>query len=164
MAHALHGDYYDYSYVVYNSHARTVVISCKYHGKFIQTPYDHVYHDIPCYLCRNIKLSNQHIQIMSGEYDCSDVLIRQPKYTKKIHQFSDSKQQFIFKAKVVHGSKYDYSKVVYSNSKTPVTILCYIHGEFEKTPNAHVSAKRGCNKCRKGEPGSPRTPAEFFNY
>ena len=39
-------------------------------------------------------------------------------------------QEFIEKAKLVHGDKYDYSKVDYVNSQTKVCIICPIHGEF----------------------------------
>jgi len=40
-------------------------------------------------------------------------------------------EEFIKKAKEVHGDKYDYSKVNYINYNTPVTIICPIHGEFQ---------------------------------
>lgn len=39
-------------------------------------------------------------------------------------------EQFIEKARLVHGDKYDYSKVEYINSDTKVCIVCPIHGEF----------------------------------
>ena len=37
-----------------------------------------------------------------------------------------TKDDFISKAKEIHGDKYDYSKVVYKNNKTKVTILCNV--------------------------------------
>ncbi len=52
---------------------------------------------------------------------------------------------FVEKAIKIHGDKYDYSKVNYTNSKVKVIIICKEHGEFEMTPNGHL---RG-NKCRK---------------
>lgn len=55
-------------------------------------------------------------------------------------------EEFIKKAKSIHGSTYDYSKVQYVNAHTPITIICPIHGEFKQTPNEHLS-KYGCNKC-----------------
>lgn len=39
-------------------------------------------------------------------------------------------EEFIEKARKIHGNKYDYSKVVYVNSQTKVCIICPIHGEF----------------------------------
>jgi len=55
-------------------------------------------------------------------------------------------EEFIKKAKSVHGDKYDYSKVDYVNNSTKISINCPIHGEFEQRPNDHLSGK-GCSKC-----------------
>ena len=58
----------------------------------------------------------------------------------------DTLESFIEKARKVHGNKYDYSKVVYVNSRTKVCIICPIHGEFWQTPASHLSGK-GCPIC-----------------
>lgn len=58
-------------------------------------------------------------------------------------------ENFIKKAKLVHGDKYDYSKVDYVNSKEKVCIICPEHGEFWQTPANHVICKQGCPKCGK---------------
>lgn len=63
--------------------------------------------------------------------------------------YKDKKEEFIAKAKEVHGDKYDYSKVNYINYHTKVCITCPIHGEFWKTPAKHISSKQGCPKCNK---------------
>lgn len=39
-------------------------------------------------------------------------------------------EEFIRRAKKVHGDKYDYSKVKYVKAKEKVCIICPIHGEF----------------------------------
>lgn len=54
-------------------------------------------------------------------------------------------ENFIIKAKKVHGNKYDYSLVKYKNNKTKIKIICPIHGKFEQTPNSHLRHK--CSKC-----------------
>ena len=41
-------------------------------------------------------------------------------------------EQFIEKARKIHGDKYDYSKVEYINATTDVCIICPKHGEFGK--------------------------------
>lgn len=56
-------------------------------------------------------------------------------------------EEFIEKARKVHGNKYDYSKVEYINSKTKVCIICPEHGEFWQTPSIHL--RSGCYKCSK---------------
>lgn len=60
---------------------------------------------------------------------------------------------FIKQAKQIHGDKYDYSRVKYTESKTPVEIICRDHGPFWQTPNSHVSSSSGCRFCldSKGE-------------
>lgn len=55
-------------------------------------------------------------------------------------------EEFIADARKVHGDKYDYSKVEYVNSQTPVTIICPKHGEFKQRPSDHLSGK-GCKQC-----------------
>ena len=57
-------------------------------------------------------------------------------------------EEFIKKAKEVHGDKYDYSKVEYKNTSTKVCIICPEHGEFWQTPNEHLQG-HGCRKCSK---------------
>lgn len=58
----------------------------------------------------------------------------------------DTKEEFIKKAKQVHGNKYNYSKVEYVNNHIKVCIICLEHGEFWQTPNNHLNGK-GCPMC-----------------
>ena len=55
-------------------------------------------------------------------------------------------EEFIAKAKAVHGDRYDYSKVEYVNASTKVCIICKKHGEFWQRPSHHTDG-RGCSKC-----------------
>ena len=55
-------------------------------------------------------------------------------------------EEFIAKAKAVHGDRYDYSKVQYIDMNTKVCIVCKKHGEFKQRPSNHI-AGRGCTKC-----------------
>lgn len=58
-----------------------------------------------------------------------------------------TQEEFIKKAKVIHGNKYDYSLVIYQGSKIKVTIICKECGYiFEQIPNSHLIGK-GCPKC-----------------
>lgn len=57
-------------------------------------------------------------------------------------------EEFIEKAKKLHGDYYDYSKVNYINNSTKITIICPIHGEFNQQPSRHIFKKgEGCPKC-----------------
>lgn len=55
-------------------------------------------------------------------------------------------QEFIEKAKKVHGNKYDYSKVKYIKSGLKVCIICPKHGEFWQIANSHLQGQ-GCPEC-----------------
>lgn len=58
-----------------------------------------------------------------------------------------TKEEFIRRAREVHGDRYDYSKVVYTNSYTPVVIICRECGlEFKQRPTNHLY-NQGCPKC-----------------
>ena len=58
-------------------------------------------------------------------------------------------EQFIEKAKTIHGDIYDYSLVEYKNNHTKVKIICPIHDIFEQIPTNHLKGK-GCSKCKGG--------------
>lgn len=57
-----------------------------------------------------------------------------------------STEEFIEKAKSIHGDKYDYSEVVYFDNRTKVKIICPIHNVFEQKPIDHLSHCE-CPKC-----------------
>ena len=59
-----------------------------------------------------------------------------------------TQNDFINKATTVHGNRYDYSKLVYTNSRSKVTIICKEHGEFSQNANSHILGI-GCKKCGK---------------
>ena len=60
----------------------------------------------------------------------------------------DWAKKFIEKAKIIHGNRYDYSKVEYVNNSTKVCIICPEHGEFWQTPNNHNTSRQDCPKCK----------------
>lgn len=59
-----------------------------------------------------------------------------------------SLSEFIERSNELHNNWYDYSKFEYINSRTKSTIICPKHGEFEQSPNHHLS-NRGCKECGK---------------
>lgn len=52
-------------------------------------------------------------------------------------------EEFVEKARQVHGDKYDYSKVVYEKSNVKVCIICPKHGAFWQRPYYHLRGQ-GC--------------------
>ena len=117
-AKQVHGNKYDYSKVEYVNAHKKVCIICQEHGEFWQRPSNHLNGD-GCPVCRYSKISNK---------------------TKK------SNEKFIKESKLIHGDKYDYSKVEYINNHTKVCIICPEHGEFWQLPNNHLKGC-GCPSC-----------------
>jgi hypothetical protein len=62
------------------------------------------------------------------------------------------KRRFASRATLIHGSKYNYDKVVYKNPHSKVEIICPKHGIFYQASHEHLKGL-GCPKCctSKGE-------------
>jgi hypothetical protein len=57
-----------------------------------------------------------------------------------------NKEKFIEKAVIKHDYKYDYSLVIYENSRKKIKIICKDHGIFEQEPSNHLRGQ-GCPIC-----------------
>jgi len=56
-------------------------------------------------------------------------------------------EEFIRKAKLVHGDTYTYCSTIYGrNSHENVVITCSLHGDFLQSPNKHLQG-HGCQSC-----------------
>lgn len=73
------------------------------------------------------------------------------RYEKSSLHKTKTTEEFIKRAKEIHGDKYDYSKVEYVSSSTKVCIICPEHGEFWQTPENHLhkTKPQGCPTCGK---------------
>jgi len=120
-ARRVHGNKYDYALVEYSFTRIPVKIICREHGEFEQKPTKHL-SGHGCKTCG---------ELAAGK-------------AKRLNT-----EQFIAKAKRVHGDKYDYSLVSYERHVLPVKIVCRVHGEFEQRPHGHLLG-RGCRKCAAG--------------
>ena len=56
-------------------------------------------------------------------------------------------EEFIKQSRKIHGNKYDYSKVEYTNSHAKVIIICPKHGEFKQIAREHLKGQ-GCPRCK----------------
>lgn len=65
--------------------------------------------------------------------------------------------EFIERARKIHGDRYDYSKVIYNRKDQPVEIICPEHGSFFQTPHEHTILKHNCPKCGHAAAGRKRT-------
>jgi very-short-patch-repair endonuclease len=57
-----------------------------------------------------------------------------------------NKTEFIERAILLHGYKYDYSDSIYLSNKEKIFINCPIHGKFEQKPHNHLKGY-GCYDC-----------------
>jgi hypothetical protein len=55
-------------------------------------------------------------------------------------------EDFISRSIIIHGEKYDYSKVDYHTGTEKVVIVCPKHGAFLQSPSKHLAGK-GCLAC-----------------
>ena len=133
-AKKIHGNKYTYSHVNYINNETKVLITCPIHGDFEQTPASHL-HNSGCPKCGRIR-SNNSIRL--------------------------TRDEFIEKAKSIHGSYYDYSKVNYVDYDTKVCIICPKHGEFWQTPDSHLQG-RGCRLCNKSVSKKEKELTDIIN-
>lgn len=68
-------------------------------------------------------------------------------------------QTFIDKSKKIHGDTYDYSRSIWTNSRTKLCIICKTHGPFMQNPQLHWNGY-GCSKC--GYTKLRKTKEEFI--
>ena len=117
----LHNNRYDYSKVNYVNQITKVVIGCKIHGDFEQSPNNHTHKSSPrgCPKCSTIDTANKK---------------------------RSNKDIFIERANKVHNNLYDYSNVEYINCEIKIKINCKKHGEFIQRPQHHLNGN-GCLKC-----------------
>ena len=119
-AKKVHGDKYDYSKADCNNSFDSVVIVCPEHGEFRQRVIEHL-SGCGCQECGKEQVWEKRGRLTTDEW--------------------------ISKAREVHGDKYDYSKVEYTKNRSKVCIICPKHGEFWQKANNHLNGN-GCPKCR----------------
>ena len=181
-AKEIHDDKYDYSLVDYKNAKTKIKIICPKHGVFEQQPRAHLNKQgcPKCSLENKTLTTEEFIQkakeIHGNKYDYSLVEYADSKTKVKIvcskhgvfEQIPNdhlngcgcpkcsgknkTTEEFIQKAKEIHGNKYDYSLVDYKNATSKIKIVCSKHGIFEQTPYNHLSL-HGCPYCKssKGE-------------
>ena len=119
-AEQVHADRYDYSLVEYNTNYKKVKIICPEHGTFLQKPNSHL-NGNGCPKCGSTRMGNAR---------------------------KTTQSDFIKKAQIKHGNKYDYSETIYEGAHAKIIIGCRMHGDFTQTANYHLRGS-GCPECAK---------------
>jgi hypothetical protein len=131
-AKSVHGEKYSYGKVEYVTSKHRVIITCPTHGDFSQEPRHHL-SGSGCEKC--------------GKQSLAEI-------------FAFTTDEFIARAKEIHGDNYNYDKVDYINSQHKVAIICKEHGPFEQVANSHLQGS-GCPSC--GAYGfKPELPAYLY--
>jgi len=117
-ANILHANKFDYAEVEYTLSTTPVTIICPEHGRFSQSPTNHL-NGTGCPKCGVVSSAKSK--------ECSQ-------------------EEFIQKAKKVHGDKYTYDKTTYTAARDKITITCPEHGDFEQLASGHLSGY-GCKHC-----------------
>ena len=122
-AKLIHNNLYEYDKVDYKNMDKKVIIKCKKHqSEFLQGARNHLSGQ-GCPICADEKrLSCEKIQL--------------------------TLEEFVERSKLKHDNFYDYSKVVYKNARSKVTIICPLHSHFDQCADSHMRG-RGCAKCGK---------------
>ena len=116
-----HNGFYLYHNTEYKGekNGRKITITCPIHGDFKQCPGHHLRGD-GCPKCAS----------------------------EKVNQFNTkTNEQFIKEATIEHNGFYLYHNTEYKGARTPLTITCPIHGDFEQGAGNHL-AGHGCPKCK----------------
>src|SRR3989304_259165 len=175
-AKEIHSNKYDYTKVEYNGIFNKLIIICPKHGEFEQTPNNHlVGKGCPKCAGKNTTTEdfiNKAKEKHGNKFDYSKVEYKTNKdkiiITCPIHgeflmeprnhlrvqsgcrkcktNIRLTNEIFVIKAKLIHGDKYDYSKVDYQNKFSEILIICKLHGEFKQEARFHLEG-RGCQKC-----------------
>lgn len=115
-----HGDKYDYSAVEYERSDLKVSIRCVKHDKWLSmTP-------------------NMHLRGFGGCSDCANDATSE--------RCKKSTEQFVIDAQNIHGSRYEYDRVVYDGVGKKVEIRCKEHDYFWQWPGSHLAGS-GCKNC-----------------
>lgn len=122
-ANKIHNNSYEYGKSLYTKYHGKLIIGCRVHGEFIQSPAKH--------------LSGQGCPI------CAKSLMGNERMTTA---------EFIARAKQIFGDTYDYSISKYIKSDIKLDIICKTHGKFCMSPNNHLAGK-GCSFCASARAG-----------
>lgn len=170
----IHKDKYDYSLVEYKHSQKYVKIICKKHGEFLQKPNEHlkgkgcincISLDTDIFIEKSTILHKDKYDYLYVDYVNTHKKVKIfCKKHNEIFEISPNRHLsgqgcsycsgmklnndiFIEKSKLIHGNIFIYNKLNYINSSTKVTLTCKKHGNFEISPNNHLSKNQGCVKC-----------------
>jgi len=169
---------YDYSKSNYINSTTKVIVTCPIHGDFLTLPNNHMggsgcpkchgtkKRTTQEFIDDALKIHGNRYDYSSSNYLSSEKPIeiickvhgpflqiaanhlKGDNCPKCVGNQKSNTIEFIKKAKLIHGDRFNYDKVEYVNNKTPIVITCPKegHGDFVMKPNSHLSGS-GCPIC-----------------
>lgn len=173
-SHAMHGDKFDYSLVVYKNTKSKVVLKCKDCGTVFEQIVSNHLRGFGCPQCKRLQpdeFIKKAIEVHGDKFDYTptvyttrrnNVLIRCKEcgevFSVRAGHHLDGQgcpicwrdrlttEKFIARAKEKFGDKYDYSPTIYVNARTKIKFICPVHGIVEQNPLQHLRGI-GCPLC-----------------
>lgn len=172
----VHGDKYTYDEHTYSTVSGKVSCICPKHGEFSVVASDHL-KGKGCDVCKkedcvpnkihidnaleliDVSIDKQHVCNITCKCEKHGYITRRLLYAningmslscqkcEKCSRKQTAIDEFIEQSRLIHGNKYDYSKVDNISTKSGVRLLCPKHGEFLVLPHKHLSGI-GCHECR----------------
>jgi hypothetical protein len=121
----IHNDYYQYDFNTYKNLSTRMKIICKIHGEFWQSPHNHEWGK-GCVFCGRKRID--------------------------INTLKDRQENFITKATLLYGNRFNLSTVNYIDNRQKVKIICKEHGEFSIIPSNFLQ-DTSCKKCNSSNRG-----------
>lgn len=182
-ARLVHGYRFGYELVQYLNNRTKVIIRCPEHGHFEQLPKNHVDQKQGCPKCIGRGISTlawvAKARAVHGDtYDYSLVIfttatesvtiicrdhgsfaqvpqvhVRDRCGCPKCAGHGLSNDEWIGRARTIHGDAYDYSQFSYVGPYVKCNVICLEHGVFKQTIYNHIHNRAGCPLCggSKGE-------------
>ena len=175
-AREVHGWKYDYSKTNFVDMDTKITVICPKHGEFEVIAGEHL-KGVNCQKCAREKrrksqeqfikdadLVNRNISVVGGYISmlkpatfkcniCGKVWTATPNKIQLGRGCSycnvgvKTTEDFIKRAKEIHGDRYDCSKSVYCGYTKEITVVCPEHGEFITTPTKFFNTTNPCKKC-----------------
>jgi hypothetical protein len=117
-----HNNIYDYSKTIFTSLHNPIIIICKIHGEFTQSPISHLYTKRGCNACGRIKTETA-------------LALTEEQIKNKIIKFN-----------IIHKNKYTYGNTFRENKILWLEIICPTHGKHVTRLFNHEKG-HGCPKC-----------------
>lgn len=173
----VHGDRYDYTKSIYTRSTNKIEIVCKKHGSFWQKASHHMNgigcpicggrspYTTESYICKAKEVHgdkyNYSLVVYSRHKDKIQIIcpvhgvfnqiagdhLQGKGCSRCARNVRLTTEEFILRAKQVHGDKYTYSNTVYISGHNKVTITCPKHGDFTIDPQ-HFLKGIGCSSCK----------------